>query len=205
MLKIWGRPDSSATHKVLWTCLEAGIEYEMTMTGGKYGGLDDPAYLAMNPTFRIPTIDDDGYIGWESNSCVRYLAAKHAAGTLWPEDLKIRAEADKWMDWQCSNWMVIVPAFAWLIRGQTNFGAADGVEPCRLKSIQSYQMMEDRLDGRDYIAGDTFTMGDIALMPRVHQWLNLDIEIPGFPNIRAWYDRLKARPTWDQIFKLPLT
>jgi glutathione S-transferase len=205
MLKVWGRPDSSAVHKVLWTCIEAGIEYELIHRGGKFGGLQDAEYKAMNPTDRIPTIEDDGYIGWESNSCVRYLAAKHAAGTLWPEDLQIRAEADKWMDWQCTHWMLIVPAFAWLIRQQPKFGAESGVEPSRLESIKVYQMLEDRLDDRPWVAGDTFTMGDIALAPRVHQWLNLDIKIPGFPNIRDWYERLKDRPAFDQLFKLPLT
>ncbi|MDA0238431.1 MAG: glutathione S-transferase family protein [Proteobacteria bacterium] len=205
MLKLWGRPDSSATHKVLWTCIEAGIEYEFIMTGGKYGGLTDPEYLAMNPTLRIPTILDDGYVGWESNSCARYLAAKYASGTLWPEDLQIRAEADKWMDWQCTHWMDIVPAFAWLIRGTETFGAAEGVEPSRLKSLEAYQMLEDRLEDRDYVAGDSFTMGDIALCPRVHQFLNLDIDTPGMPNIKAWYARLKERPSFDQVFTLPLT
>lgn len=205
MVKIWGRPDSSATHKVLWTCIEAGVDYELIHRGGKYGGLFDSDYVEMNPTGRIPTIEDDGFVGWESNACVRYLAAKYAAGTLWPEDIQIRGEADKWMDWQCSNWMLIVPAFAWMIRRETTFGSEAGVEPSRLKSIEVYQMLEDRLDGRPWITGDTFTMGDIALAPRVHQWLNLDLEIPGFPNIRGWYERLKDRPAFDQCFSLPLT
>ena len=205
-VKIWGRPDSSATHKVLWTCLEANIPHELIHRGGKYGGLDQPDYLAMNPTRRIPTIEDDGYIGWESNSCVRYLATKYATGTLWPEDLQIRAEADKWMDWQCTHWMVIVPAFAWIIRSQSRFGAAAGVEPARQETIQVYQMLDDRLEGREYVAGDIFTMGDITLCPRVHQMLNLEgFEIPGLPNVRAWYERLKQRPTFDRVFMLPLT
>jgi glutathione S-transferase len=205
MLKVWGRPNSSATQKVLLTCAEAEIPFEFIKRGGEFGGLDAPDYLAMNPTHLIPTIDDDGYIGWESNSCVRYLAAKHAAGTLWPEDLGIRGEADKWMDWQCSHWMDVVPAFAWMIRGTTRFGAEAGVEPARLLSIESYGMLEARLEGREFVAGDRLTMGDIALMPRLHQWLNLDLELPPLPSIRAWYARMMARPTCAGIFALPLT
>ena len=90
-------------------------------------------------------------------------------------------------------------------RQQAKFGAESGVEPSRLESIKVYQMLEDRLGDRPWVAGETFTMGDIALAPRIHQWLNLDIEIPGFPNIRDWYERLKDRPAFDQLFKLPLT
>lgn len=205
MLKIWGRRDSSATQKVLLTCHEADIAYEFIETGGQFGGLDDPAYLAMNPTYRIPTIDDDGYIGWESNSCVRYLAAKHASGTLWPEDLCVRAEADKWMDWQNSHWMDIVPAFAYLVRGVEDFGGAAGIEKGRQAGIEAYTMLDARLADRDYVAGDHFTMGDIALSSKAHQWLNLDIERPPMPNFEAWYQRLKARPTFDLTFRLPLS
>lgn len=202
---VWGRMDSSATQKVRMTLIEAGVAFEMIMRGGKYGGLKEPDYVAMNPTGYIPTIEDDGYIGWESNACVRYLAAKYAAGTLWPEDLQIRAEADKWMDWQCSNWMCIVPAFAYMIRGNTRFGAEEGVERARHDAIVKYQMLEDRLDGRPYVAGDGFTMGDIALLPRAHQLLNLDLELPAFPNFRGWYKRMSERPSFDQVFSLPLT
>ena len=205
MLKVWGRPDSSATQKVLWTCYEAGIEFDFIMTGGKYGGNFEPDYAAMNPTGLIPTIDDDGFISWESGSCARYLAAKYAAGTLWPEDLAVRATADRWMDWQCSHWMDIVPTFAWMIRGNAKFGGDEGAEKGRLAAAKAYEMFEDHMEGRDYVAGDTFTMGDIAMAPRLHQWLNLDIERPSMPNIEGWYARLKERPTFDRTFKLPLT
>ena len=68
-----------------------------------FGGNDQKWYLDMNPNGVVPTIDDGGRIIWESNSCVRYLAAKYAAGTLWPNDPGQRSEADRWMDWQLTT------------------------------------------------------------------------------------------------------
>ena len=68
-----------------------------------FGGNDQKWYLDMNPNGVVPTIDDGGRVIWESNSCVRYLAAKYAAGTLWPNDPGQRSEADRWMDWQLST------------------------------------------------------------------------------------------------------
>ena len=62
-----------------------------------------------------------------------------------------------------------------------------------------------KLEIEDLVAGETFTMGDIAISTRLHQWLNLGQEMPPFPNINAWYGRLRARPTFDQVFTLPLT
>ena len=65
----------------------------------------------------MPTISDGGFVLWESNVIVRYLAAKHEMGTLCPEDLAERADADRWMDWQMGTlWANFRPAFVGLIR-----------------------------------------------------------------------------------------
>src|SRR5207237_9758255 len=71
MLKIWGRTTSSNVQKVLWCCAELGLEYERVDLGGPFGGNQDPEYLAMNPNGRVPTINDDGLILWESNTICR--------------------------------------------------------------------------------------------------------------------------------------
>ena len=71
--------------------------------GGAFGKTKEPFYLAMNPNSLVPTLEEeDGFTLWESNSIVRYLAAKHQNRTLEPADLKTRALAQKWMDWQLS-------------------------------------------------------------------------------------------------------
>jgi glutathione S-transferase len=117
LLKIWGREDSLSVQKVMWCVRELGIPYEQINMGKGYGRLDQPWYLKMNPTATIPTIDDDGFILWESNAIVRYLAAKHSAGTLMPEDLRQRADSDRWMDWTSVMLQpLITPVFWGLIR-----------------------------------------------------------------------------------------
>ena len=103
MLKIYGRANSINVQKALWVADECGLAYERTDVGGAFGGNDQPWYRAMNPNGTVPTIDDGGYILWESNAIVRYLARKHGAGTLWPEDARVNADADRWMDWQATT------------------------------------------------------------------------------------------------------
>ena len=98
MLKIWGRANSMNVQKAMWVVGELNIPHERIDAGGKHGGLDTPAYVAMNPNKRIPTIDDDGVIVWESGAVVRYLAARYGSGSLWPADPGERAGGDRWMD-----------------------------------------------------------------------------------------------------------
>ena len=99
MLKIWGRNNSVNVEKVLWACEEMEIEYERLDAGGQFGIVDTPEYRALNPNGLVPTVEVDGLVLWESNAIVRYLAAKHSRGDLWPNDLAIRVDGDRWMDW----------------------------------------------------------------------------------------------------------
>src|SRR3546814_10378455 len=100
MLKIWGRTTSSNVMKALWTCAELGLPFERVDVGGPFGGNRTPEYLAMNPNGLVPTMDEDGFVLWESNSIVRYLASGHGLGGLCPADPRQRADAERWMDWQ---------------------------------------------------------------------------------------------------------
>jgi Glutathione S-transferase, N-terminal domain len=108
MIEVWGRKNSFNVQKVLWCCEELDVPYRRHDAGGLFGGTDEDEYLAANPTGLVPTISDEGFTLWESNTIVRYLSAKHGAGTLWPEDLAERALADKWMDFQLGTFF---PAF----------------------------------------------------------------------------------------------
>jgi len=99
MLKIWGRANSVNVKKVLWAAEELGLKYERIDAGMEHGVVQTPEYKKMNPMSLVPTIEDDGFVLWESHAIVRYLAAKHGAGTLWPAEVRQRADSDRWMDW----------------------------------------------------------------------------------------------------------
>src|SRR6476660_233261 len=103
MIKIWGRNTSVNVQKVMWALGELGVPHERIDVGGSFGKNKEPAYLAMNPNGLVPTLEEDGFLLWESNSIVRYLASKYdKSGVLEPKDAKQRAQASQWMDWQLS-------------------------------------------------------------------------------------------------------
>ena len=117
-IKIWGRNTSSNVQKVMWAIGEIGLPRERIDIGGPFGKNREAEYLAMNPNGLVPTLqEEDGFLLWESNSIVRYLAAKHRSAVLEPEDLRTRARAQAWMDWQLSVLApAITPGFVGLIR-----------------------------------------------------------------------------------------
>ena len=203
MLIIWGRDTSSNVEKLLWGCTEMGVPFERRDMAGKYGFTGE--YLAMNPNSVVPTIDDDGFILWESNACLRYLTAKHGSGTLWPEDLQVRANADRWMDWCTTTvWGALRPVFHGLIRTPAEQRDMDAITVAAKTAGEALAILDDWLAERDFVCGDTFTMGDIPLGFAVYRWYMLDIERPERPNVRAWYERLCKRPGYQEYIMIPL-
>jgi glutathione S-transferase len=206
MLKIWGRANSSNVKKVVWLCEEMGLPYERIDAGLAFGVVNTPEYRKLNPNGLVPTIDDGGFILWESNAIVRYLAAKHAAGTLWPTDLKVRADADRWMDW-CSTTLApaFVPVFMALVRTPPEQRNPQVIEDGTKKTREVLARLDGALAGRNFVAGGQFSMADIAFGPVVYLVNNVPIDRPKLTNYDAWYARIAARPAFRKIVALPVT
>ncbi len=197
MLKILGRATSSNVQKVVWLCEEIGLPVERTDIGGPYGGNDQAEYLALNPNGLVPTLIDDGFVIWESNSCLRYLASNHAAGTWYPTDLKARARANQWMDWSLGTLASAhVPVFQGLIRTPPEQRDAERIKNARVNWGAKMAMLDAHLAENRYIAGDAITMGDMPPAILSFRWFNLDIEREDYPHLRRWYDLVSARPAF---------
>jgi glutathione S-transferase len=206
MLTIWGRTNSINVQKAMWTVAELGLPHRRLDAGGTFGGLDTPAYKAMNPNARIPTIDDDGTVVWESNAVVRYLAARYGAGSLWPVDAAARSEADRWMDWQMSTLTAdMVTAFWGLVRTPAEKRDAGAIAAAAGRMGQAWAILDAHLAGRPYVGGAALTMGDIPVGCFYWRYTQLAIARPALAHCDAWHARLQARPGFRQHVALPLS
>lgn len=206
MLRIWGRITSVNVQKVVWTVDEMGLAYERVDAGGAFGITQGPEYKAMNPNSLVPVIEDDGFVLWESNAIARYLAAKHAATTLWPGDVRLRADVDRWMDWQATTFTPAMrDAFWQLIRTPADKRDAAALAKSLADSEKAAAILDAHLEGRAHVAGDSFTLADIVNGCAAHRWLLLPCEKAARPNIKRWYEALKARPGSRQVTSLALS
>tara|TARA_Y100000588_G_scaffold135250_1_gene148728 strand:+ start:202 stop:822 length:621 start_codon:yes stop_codon:yes gene_type:complete len=205
MLKIIGRSTSSNVQKVLWICGELGISFDREDLGGPFGGNDKPEYRALNPNGKVPTIIDDEFVLWESNSCTRYLAAKYAPGTLYPDDLTARADAERWMDWQIATVSpTLVPVFWGMVRTAPEDRDLKAIEAARKKLSANIAIMDSRLSNSNYLAGNTFTVGDVPLGITAYRWFNMEIEREPYINVQRWYDLLCDRPAFQEHVMNPM-
>jgi glutathione S-transferase len=207
VIKIWGRNTSANVQKVMWAIGEIGLPHERIDIGGPFGQNREPAYLAMNPNGLVPTLqEEDGFLLWESNSIVRYLAAKHRATVLEPADPHARAHASAWMDWQLS---VLGPAifqcFWGLIRTAPEKRNHAAIEESKKKTTEAVAIMDAELAKSAYLGGDAFSYGDIPPAVMANRYRQLVPERPPFRNFERWYAAIAARPAFkDQVAAVKL-
>lgn len=204
MLKLWGRISSINVQKVVWALDEIGLDYERVDIGGPFGST--PEYQRLNPNNLVPTLQDDDFTLWESNAIVRYLMAQNMEAGLMPADPKIRADADRWMDWQATSATPGMRDVFWqLIRTKPEDRDAAALERSIAASARAAAILDAHLATRPYMAGDDFTMGDIPVACHVNRWYLLPIDRPPLPNLERWWQRVRARPGAQTVVKLPLT
>src|SRR5688572_25580138 len=200
MLKIWGRNTSSNVQKVIWALGEMKLPFERIDVGGAFGRTKDAFYLAMNPNSLVPTLEEeDGFTLWESNSIVRYLAAKHADQTLEPADLRTRALAHKWMDWQLSVLgPAIRPVFWGLTRTPPEKRDSHAIAAGKEKTIAAARIMDAQLGRTQHLAGDAFSYGDIPVGIMIHRYVQLIAERPATINLDRWYAAISSRAAFKE-------
>ena len=216
-LKIWGRISSINVRKVVWCARELGLAHERVEAGGRFGVVQTQAYRELNPNALVPAIEDDtaadaagvAFRLWESNVIVRYLCARHAPGTLCPEPLTARFDAERWMDWQQTT---LNPAgrdaFVQLVR--TPADRRDMAAAAR--SVRATEallaLLDARLATRVYMQGDHFTMADVPIGCELHRWFGLPAMEghvrPAWPHLERYFAALRARPAARGVLDLTL-
>jgi glutathione S-transferase len=205
MLTIWGRTNSLNVQKVMWTVAELGLPHRRIDAGLQFGVNNTPEYRAMNPNGLVPVIDDDGFVLWESNVIVRYLAARYG-GDLMPSDVRQRALAERWMDWQTNGlYPAMVPVFVALVRTPPEKRDPAVVESGRKATERWLTVLDMALASRDYVNGAALTVGDIPVGVAVNRWYRMPVAREPHPNVEAWLERLRARPGFAKHADLPLS
>ena len=206
MIQIWGRLSSLNVRKVVWAAQEVGAPFTRLEAGMAFGVVNTPEYRALNPNGMVPTLQDGELVLWESNVIVRYLCAKYAPGTLYPQELAQRFDAERWMDWQQTTFNAAGgPAFLQWIRTPAEQRDMQAIA----KSVAATEPLVARLDKhlaqQAYMAGEAFTMADIPIATDIHRWFGLPQPRPELPHLQRWFDTILQRPATKGVLDLPLS
>lgn len=207
-LKIWGRANSVNVQKVLWCLAELDLTYERIDAGMAFGKNNEPAYLAMNPNGRVPTLVEGDFVLWESNSVMRYLAMAYGKGSsVYPEAPKRRAGVDRWLDWTLSTVQPVDrPVFWALVRTPPDKRDLAAIQKDVDAEAVVWRIADAQLASRRFIEGDDFTLADIALGAYARRWLGVEgVSKPKLAHLDRWFAQFATRPGFVKFIAPPMS
>ncbi len=192
--------------KVIWLLEELNLPYDRIDVGGPYGKTDTPEYRAMNPTSLVPTLQEDMFTLWESNTILRYICEAHAPNhTFWPQEPRRRANIDRWMDAQQTLLNRPMSVVFWgLVRTPPEQRDQAAIDKAVADTARVWNMVSAQLALHPYLGGDDLTLADFPWGPHLHRWFTMDFDRPDVPHLRAYYDLLLERPAYESYLAGPL-
>lgn len=202
-MKLYGFPPSPNTWKVRALAAHLGVPLEFEFVDLSKGAQYTPAYLALSPSGRTPTLVDGDFKLWESNAILQYIAGK-SANSLWPnDDAKKRADIARWQFWQLAHWgaEACQPlTFQRLVKKIMNLGPPD--EAAVAKGIEAFnkeaKMLDAHLAKQPHLVGRDLTIADFAVAAPLLYAKEADMPIGPYTHLRSWFDRVAALPCWRE-------
>ena len=203
-VKLHGHPQSTCTRRVLCVLHEKNIPFDFDVVDLTKGAHKSPEFLKLQPWGQIPVVELDGFKLYESRAIMRYLDGKFGGQKLTPAKLEDAATMEQELSVEASN---ITPHLVTIIReriwiplfygGKTN---EKNVEDGAKALEKALGVMNEGLNGKDFVAGSQFTLADVAHLPQFELLSTLPEKaiIDKFPNVVAWWKRCSGRPSWQK-------
>jgi glutathione S-transferase len=198
--KLYGFPMSPNARRVQITLEELGVPYEYVLVDLMQGAQKKPEYLKLNPNGRVPTLVDGERVLWESHAIAQYLAAKYPEKKLAGSTPEEVGEVSKWCFLNASHFgSALAGVFAHTMRLPEDQRVPKIAENGRAEATRVLGLLNDTLASRPWLAGERFTLADASLGPNVIFAPMLGFDLSPYPNLTAWLERLKARPSFQKV------
>ena len=202
MLRIYGHPLSAPTNKVRMCAHAAGLDYELVVIDLSRGEHKGEEYLAINPAGQVPAIDHDGFRLFESNAISKYLAKSRPG--LYPGEPSAQALVDQWCDF-VSN--LVMPGigrilFNKLLAPQIGVPVdAAAISEGEQMLARALPIVEAQLNAHAYLAGDEFSIADIALLATIDPAEAIALDLGPYPKLSAWRQQLCGQDFYTRVHK----
>ena len=199
---LYRHPVSSCSRRAVLTILELGIEDRIGLVTVDLanGAQRAPEYLELNPNGRVPVLDDDGFVLWESHAIMQYLADGTPGQTLFPAERRARADVARWMFWNAhhfSSGVGVLNRERW-VKKIVGLGEPDPVEVARGEALvtQFGAVLDAHLAGKDWLVGGRVTLADLSIAAELSTMKFAQLPLDDFKNVLVWFERVSSRPSW---------
>ncbi len=201
-MKLYHFPISPNSRRVIAVLEQLELTCERHVVDLSKGEQLHPDFVTLNPNHMIPTLVDEDFVLWESNAIMQYLCAKVPDNSLWSTDPQIQAKISSWQFWQAAHFGSACSILIWenflkqaLKRGDTDQQeVAKGEE--RFHRFAS--VLEQSLQGRDWLVGDTVTLADFSVGSYFDLMVQAKYPMTDYVEIKRWYHAIEQLPAWQR-------
>ncbi|MGN6571688.1 MAG: glutathione S-transferase family protein [Pseudolabrys sp.] len=201
-MKLVGFPPSPRTWVARAVAAQLGIPLEFEFVDLTKGQQHSPEYRAINPTGRSPTLVDGDLKLWETTAIMHYLAGQKP-NTLWPDDVRTRADIVRWQSWTLAHWEkeTCVPlVFERIVKQILGMGPPD--EAAIKRALENFErdakVLEAHLAKQPYLVGKTVTLADFSVAGALLYHERAGIPLAAHPTLRDWFERVTELPCWKE-------
>jgi glutathione S-transferase len=199
-MRLYHHPMSTNARRAVITALELDVAVDLVLIDLAMGAQRAPTFRRLNPNAKVPVLDDDGFVLWESHAIMTYLADRTPGQTLYPADVRARADVNRWLFWNSHHFAPAVSILAWerVIKPMIGQGPAT---PARVAEGEALvgelgALLDAHLAGRQFVAQDRLTLADIALATPFAFLGPAKLPVADRPNLLAWFGRMQQRDAW---------
>ena len=192
-MKLYGHPYSNAARRVQMLCEECGIPYTYQLVDLMKGEQYTPEYLALNPNGKVPVIDDDGFVLWESQAIMRYLSDKHKA-------IPVRANPRR--AFTSNSGSTGTTRLGPGRQGHVQYflcrrqGNPQAIEDGKKWLAKILPVMDGALSKRKFLCGDQPTLADLTATTNLAYLETCQVDLSPYPAVTRWYGTMKGRPSF---------
>jgi len=201
-MKLHVFPPSPRAVKVLALANHLALDCEIVIVDLFQGGNATPEFAALNANRKMPVLEDDGFVLWESNAILQYLASRRPESGLWPSDPRRQADVARWQFWDCAHWDPTCALFVFerVVKRLAGLGEPDPAQIAKGESeLQRFgAVLNENLKGRRWITGDALTIADFSLGAALVHAEAARIPLDPYPEVERWYAGLAALPGWQK-------
>jgi len=196
-------PPSPRAMKVMALAQHLGLDCEIRIIDLLNGENQKPEFAALNPNKKMPVLEDDGFVLWESNAILQYFASKKPETGLWPTDPKRQADVSRWQLWDMAHWdpACAILVFEHVVKKLSGQGDPDPAQVA--KGEQDFKRYAEVLDGtlknRKWVTGNELTVADFSLGAGMVYARQAHFPDAPYSAIHRWYDHLAALPAWQAV------
>lgn len=201
-MRLYHHPMSSNARRAVMTALHLGSKAELVFVDLAKGEQRKPEFLRLNPNGRVPVLEDDGFVLTESHAIMQYLADITPGQTVYPTDVRARADVNRWLFWSAHHFTPAISVLNWenLVKPMIGAGPTDPAEVKRGEGLvtQCAQTLDAHLAGKEWVAQDRLTLADIALATPLMSTVPARLPVTGFANLQAWFRRVQDLDAWKK-------